>query len=75
MTDQNLAHFLTYLEHCGGEDRHEFVDASGHPDTDGARVFAEELRDRFGEHVGEYLNIEQRVNVVRITAHAHTAVI
>lgn len=66
--ERDLNRLLHYLEdHCGGRDRHEFVDAHGQPDLAAARVFAESMRERFRPWIGEFLDIEQSVNVVRVT--------
>jgi hypothetical protein len=44
------------------------------PDTSAARAFAEEMRQQFAGHLGELVEVEQRVNVVRVSSlaiHAH----
>lgn len=71
--DERLNRFLAYLDACGGEDRHSFVDEQGQPDVDAARRFAEALRSRFPGALEECLHIEQQVNTVRVSlvVHAH----
>ena len=64
MTNNDL---LLYLERCGGKDRHEFKTDDGRPDMDAARSFAESMRDRLGDLVGESVIVEQRNYVVDIT--------
>jgi hypothetical protein len=60
-----LDRLLAYLTACGGADRFEFHDYKGEPDPLAARRFAEEVRDRFSEHIGHDLHVEQVAN--RIT--------
>lgn len=75
MIDSSLTRFIAYLEqHCDGVDRTEFTTDQGLPDTSAARAFAEQMREQFAGHLGELVEVEQRVNVVRVTSlasHAH----
>ena len=75
MIDSSLTRFIAYLEqHCDGVDRTEFLTEDGLPDTSAARAFAEEMRQQFAGHLGELVEVEQRVNVVRVSSvasHAH----
>ncbi|TVR47085.1 MAG: hypothetical protein EA402_01720 [Planctomycetota bacterium] len=74
MVDSSLTRFLAYLEqHCAGVDRSEFTTAEGQPDTAAARAYAEQLRDRFADSLGDLIDVEQRVNVVRVTSLAQAA--
>lgn len=69
MIDSSLTRFLAYLDqHCDGVDRTEFLTEDGQPDTSAARAFAETMRSQFAAHLGELIEVEQRVNVVRITS-------
>jgi len=75
MIDSSLTRFLAYLEqHCGGVDRTVFTTEEGQPDTSAARLFAEQMREQFAGYLGDLVEVEQRVNVVRVSslaAHAH----
>ena len=69
MIDPSITRFIAYLDqHCAGVDRTEFTTAEGHPDTSAARAFAERMREQFADHLGELIDVEQRVNVVRVTS-------
>lgn len=72
MPDSALTALLSYLEQCDGEDRHVFTTVDGLPDTDAARQFAETIRAQAGSQLGELVEVEQRVNVVRVTSHCAT---
>lgn len=72
----SLTRFLSYLDqHCGGVDRTEFTTSDGQPDPSAARTFAEQMRDQFAEHLGELIDVEQRVNVVRVISLAQPSVV
>ena len=66
-----LDRLLAYLTACGGADRFEFHDFKGEPDPLAARQFAEEVRDRFHEHLGHDMLVEQvahRITLKRIVS-------
>lgn len=63
-----LDRLLAYLAACGGVDRFDFHDFRGDPDPIAAREFAEEVRERFHDHVGHDLTVEQVANRVSLRA-------
>lgn len=63
-----LDRLLAYLAACGGSDRFDFHDFRGDPDPLAARVFAEGVRERFYDHVGHDLTVEQVANRVNLRA-------
>jgi hypothetical protein len=58
---------LAYLAACGGVDRFDFHDFRGEPDPLAARGFAEELRERYRDHIGHDLLVEQVAHRVTLT--------
>ncbi len=60
-------HLAAYLSACGGSDRFEFHDFRGDPDPLAARDFAEELRNRFHDHLGVELEVKQVAHRVTVT--------
>ena len=67
MATDNVIDYLVYLERtCACEDRHEFWLDDGDPDIASARQFAESIRDRLGSFLGDFVEVEQRVNMVRV---------
>jgi len=68
MATDNVIDYLVYLERdCACEDRHEFWTEAGEPDLATARQFAESIRSRLGSFLGDFVEVEQRVNLVRVT--------
>ncbi len=65
-----LDSLLAYLAACGGVDRFDFHDFRGDPDPLAARAFAEEVRERFHEHLGNELLVEQVANRITLRAMA-----
>ncbi len=63
-----LDRLLAYLAACGGVDRFDFHDFRGDPDPIAAREFAEEVRQRFPDHLGQDLTVEQVANRVSLRA-------
>ena len=63
-----LDSLLAYLAACGGADRFDFHDFRGEADPMGARTFAEELRTRYHEQIGQELAVEQVANRVTVRA-------
>jgi hypothetical protein len=60
---------IDYLnENCGGIDRHLFRTATGEPDIEAARAFADMLREQCGDAIGEILTVEQRNHQVVVTS-------
>ncbi len=69
MSIDPVLNYLAYLEgSCQGEDRHEFWNPDGSPDLAAARFFAEQMRKQMGGFLHDFVEIEQRVNVVRVRA-------
>lgn len=69
MVTDHILDLLAYLERdCGGEDRHAFWTAAGEPDIAAARSFAEDMRERLGGFLHVFVEVEQRVNVIRLIA-------
>ena len=66
-----LERLLAYLTACGGADRFEFHDFRGEPDPIAARQFAEDVRARFGEHLGHDLLVEQVAHYITLRAVTH----
>lgn len=68
-----LDRLISYLTACGGADRFDFHDFRGDPDPLAARRFAEDVRERFHEHLGSDLLVEQVANriTLRAVVHAH----
>ncbi|MDA3960691.1 MAG: hypothetical protein PF961_07860 [Planctomycetota bacterium] len=73
MTTDNVLDYLVYLERdCACLDRHEFWSDTAAPDISAARQFAEEIRGRLGGFLGNFVEVEQRVNVVFVRMVAET---
>lgn len=67
MNTENVLKLLAYLErNCAGEDRHEFWTTDGQPDIATARSFAEGLRAQLGGFLHDFVEVEQRVNMVKL---------
>ena len=68
-----LDRLLTYLSACGGADRFDFHDFRGDPDPLAARRFAEDVRERFHDHLASDLSVEQVAHriTLRAVVHAH----
>lgn len=70
MLQASVLELLAYVERdCAGEDRHEFWTQDGDPDLNAARLFAEAMRSRLGGYLGTVVDIEQRMNLVRVRLH------
>lgn len=69
-----LDRLQAYLAACGGVDRFDFHDFRGDPDPLAARKFAEDLRERFHDHIGSELLVEQVANriTLRTVSHSHS---
>ncbi len=61
-----LDRLLSYLAACGGNDRFDFHDFRGEPDPLAARRFAEDVRERFHDHLGSELLVEQVANHITL---------
>ena len=68
-----LDRLLAYLAACGGVDRFDFHDFRGDPDPLAARRFAEEVRERYCDHVGQEFTVEQVANRVTLRTLATAA--
>ncbi len=68
-----LDRLLAYLATCGGVDHFDFHDFRGDPDPVAARVFAEEVRERFHDHLGHDLTVDQVAHRVNLRAVAVAA--
>ena len=67
-----LDRLLSYLAACGGSDRFDFHDFRGDPDPLAARRFAEDVRQRFHEHLGTELLVEQVAHHITLRTVLHT---
>lgn len=61
-----LERLLSYLAACGGTDRFDFHDFRGEADPLAARRFAEDVRERFHDHLGSELLVEQVANHITL---------
>lgn len=66
-----LDRLLSYLAACGGSDRFDFHDFRGDPDPLAARRFAEDVRQRFYDHLGIDLLVEQVAHHITLKSIPH----